>query len=812
MLLVEGNTEKTVLLDHTPFSIGRQPVCDLVIADPTVSRSHALIVTKGRDYFIVDQDSRHGTFLNGRRVEEDKIQTNDVIHFGSPDGCLLRFGVSPFTHHSTMREFIGLFQSVPDESIDAGNRLSSQSGNTRMDTVLPPSVIGGRKAREYRIPGKLGPFKLLREIGRGGSTVVCLAQNEYSAVGRQVALKLPLFEQDKRRVAHEAKLWKRLSDKAHPNIVNLEDLNMVDGITFFVMEYLEGGSLDAALQQVSEARRVEVVLDALPGIVEGLAFAHSQGVVHGDIKPQNILLCCEDSQLPFEQFHVKIGDFGLSLPAKDTNDANQRSEIAGTFSFMAPESFDGLRNYQTDIYAFGATLYYLITERYLHSPSESLDELKGKRMDFTPDLSAIVGLPPWLASTVQRCMDPVPDNRFKDATELRDYVVPLVEPRKARRIVLTAWCNPESESVDYDLEISGERSREMLNVEVTNQTVAGLASEFDRIGDLAIERLHARAGAQGVREIEGVIKQSLSKVSEDGSHFVLGSKVRKILTAEKASALWLLYDPRLAGVPWELLDVDGLPMCRRFSFSRWPKLRSLSCPTSYRLDGDIHVLIVSNPSGDLPGATEECSRLIREFRDSPLAKRLKVEVADERDNAFSIRSKMRRCQILHYAGHAVFSDRAGDLTRSGWLLKGSPQYPSSGDLLRAGGLSDFWTESPPLLVFANACRSGQGSAKSFQQRVSADAAMGLAQAFLGAGVGNYLGTVWESPDDGSTGEFASAFYREFLSGRSVGDSVVLARNHCAMIFGEEDLAWARYALFGDPLSHIVVRWRDSGRV
>jgi len=265
-------------------------------------------------------------------------------------------------------------------------------------------------------------------------------------------------------------------------------------------------------------------------------------------------------------------------------------------------------------------------------------------------------------------------------------------------------------------------------------------------------------------------------------------------------------------VPWELLDVDGLPMCRRFSFSRWPKLRSLSCPTSYRLDGDIHVLIVSNPSGDLPGATEECSRLIREFRDSPLAKRLKVEVADERDNAFSIRSKMRRCQILHYAGHAVFSDRAGDLTRSGWLLKGSPQYPSSGDLLRAGGLSDFWTESPPLLVFANACRSGQGSAKSFQQRVSADAAMGLAQAFLGAGVGNYLGTVWESPDDGSTGEFASAFYREFLSGRSVGDSVVLARNHCAMIFGEEDLAWARYALFGDPLSHIVVRWRDSGRV
>jgi hypothetical protein len=284
-----------------------------------------------------------------------------------------------------------------------------------------------------------------------------------------------------------------------------------------------------------------------------------------------------------------------------------------------------------------------------------------------------------------------------------------------------------------------------------------------------------------------------------------------MLMAERASALWLLYDPRLAGVPWELLDVDGLPLCRRFSFSRWPKLRSLSCPSSYRLDGEIRVLIVANPSGDLPGASNECKRLINEFEGSPLSSRLKIDVADQTDDAFSIRSKMRRCQILHYAGHAIFADKGGDLTRCGWLLKGNPQYPGSGDLLRAGALSGFWSESPPLLVFANACRSGQGSARAYQQLVTADAAMGLAQAFLGAGVGNYIGTVWESPDDDSTVEFASAFYRDFFSGRSVGDSVVSARNHCTHLFGEEDLTWARYALFGDPLSHILVRWWDSSR-
>jgi serine/threonine protein kinase len=802
MVLIDGSTETTLVIPTSPFTVGRAPDRDLVISHPYLSRKHAEIVFEDGAFFVVDTGSRHGTFVNGLRVERQRLSTNDAIHFGSLDGPLLRFDAQTNQHNSTMRDFAGLFRPDGSQSASRQNTIIASPGEA--NESFDGSQVKGPEIRQYEIPGKLGPFEILRELGRGGSTIVCLAQNEFSAVGRQVALKLPLFDQDKRRVAHEAKLWKRLSEKAHPNILNLEDLNKVGDIVFFVMEYMAGGSLDAALQTTAGSKRVEFILDVLPGIVEGLAFAHSQSVVHGDIKPQNIFVSSDRKD-------IKIGDFGLSQPAGGFPDSGKLAEVAGTFSFMAPESFDGLRNYQTDIYAFGATLSYLISGKYPSSSLDSLDELKEKRMTFRPDLSGIAGLPPWLASTIERCMDPLPENRFKDASELRDYVVPLVEPRKARRMILTAWCNPESESVDYDLEISGEHSREMLNVEVTYQTVAGLASEFDRIGHLVVERLGTLSGGGDCTEIDQEIRRRLRNVVEDGSHFVLGAKVRKMLMAERASALWLLYDPRLAGVPWELLDIDGLPLCRRFPFSRWPKLRSLSCPSSYRLDGEIRVLIVANPSGDLPGASHECERLIKEFESSPLSSRLKIEVADQTDDAFSIRSKMRRCQILHYAGHAIFADKSGDLTRCGWLLKGNPHFPSAGDLLRAGALNGFWSESPPLLVFANACRSGQGSARAYQQLVTADAAMGLAQAFLGAGVGNYIGTVWESPDDDSTVEFASAFYRDFFSGRSVGDSVVSARNHCTHLFGEEDLTWARYALFGDPLSHILVRWWDSSR-
>ena len=164
---------------------------------------------------------------------------------------------------------------------------------------------------------------------------------------------------------------------------------------------------------------------------------------------------------------------------------------------------------------------------------------------------------------------------------------------------------------------------------------------------------------------------------------------------------------------------------------------------------------------------------------------------------------MRGCHVLHFAGHAVLSERRGDLGQSGWLLEGSIEAPT--DFLRASSLEGFWSEAAPLVVFANACVSGRGSAESLRQRAYSDGALGLAQAFLSAGVENYLGTVWESPDNEATIEFASAFYREFFAGNTIGRAVRAAREFCGGESGDEDLTWARYVLFGDPSFYIPVR-------
>ncbi len=82
--------------------------------------------------------------------------------------------------------------------------------------------------------------------------------------------------------------------------------------------------------------------------------------------------------------------------------------------------------------------------------------------------------------------------------------------------------------------------------------------------------------------------------------------------------------------------------------------------------------------------------------------------------------------------------------------------------------------------------------------------MGLAQGFLGAGIGNYIGTVWNSPDNDATISFAKVFYQQFLSGYTVSQAILAARNFCATAYGEEDLTWARYVLFGDPFTHIPI--------
>lgn len=107
---VQGSEQKDMFMDHTPFTVGRKVDKDLVIADPRVSRDHAQILQEGIDFFLVDLGSKHGTFVNGERIQRQKLQRGDRLEFGARDSAYLLF--NPGKTSNTAREFLSQISGI----------------------------------------------------------------------------------------------------------------------------------------------------------------------------------------------------------------------------------------------------------------------------------------------------------------------------------------------------------------------------------------------------------------------------------------------------------------------------------------------------------------------------------------------------------------------------------------------------------------------------------------------------------------------------------------------------------------------------
>src|SRR5271154_5312905 len=111
LVFVQGNDQRTINLDHTPFTVGRKVDKDLVIADPRVSRDHALITSEDGQFCVVDQGSKHGTFVNGERIQRKSLERNDRVEFGVRDVSY----VISHPHHAssnTAREFLSQISGI----------------------------------------------------------------------------------------------------------------------------------------------------------------------------------------------------------------------------------------------------------------------------------------------------------------------------------------------------------------------------------------------------------------------------------------------------------------------------------------------------------------------------------------------------------------------------------------------------------------------------------------------------------------------------------------------------------------------------
>src|ERR1700685_3457550 len=111
LVFVQGNEQKNIVLNHSPFNVGRKVDKDLVIADPRVSRDHAQIVMEEGDFFLVDLGSKHGTFVNGERIQRQKLERNDRLEFGARDSAYAIFNPAHGTSN-TAREFLSQISGI----------------------------------------------------------------------------------------------------------------------------------------------------------------------------------------------------------------------------------------------------------------------------------------------------------------------------------------------------------------------------------------------------------------------------------------------------------------------------------------------------------------------------------------------------------------------------------------------------------------------------------------------------------------------------------------------------------------------------
>lgn len=245
-----------------------------------------------------------------------------------------------------------------------------------------------------------GKYEILKEIGRGGMSVVYLAMDKH--LNKQWAVKEIRKKGNGKNdeivinsLIAEANLMKRLDHPALPRIVDIID----NGITIYVvMDYIEGESLDKILKEYG-AQPEEIVIGWAKQLCDALSYLHSQkpSIIYRDMKPANVMLKPEGN--------IKIIDFGIAREYKEQNLAD--TTVLGTKGYAPPEQYSGQTDPRSDIFALGMTMHHLLT-----GIDPRNDEPYASVRQWNPELSEGIEL------IIDKCVQPASENRYQNCTDL----------------------------------------------------------------------------------------------------------------------------------------------------------------------------------------------------------------------------------------------------------------------------------------------------------------------------------------------------------------------------------------------------------
>lgn len=314
---------------------------------------------------------------------------------------------------------------------------SLSSTTSRADAV---SAALGR-ASGIQPSGMFGGYELLGEMARGGMGVVYKARQV--RLNRPVALKMirsgELADPEQvQRFYSEARAAARLD---HPGIVPVYEVGEVGGQHYYSMALVPGASLNERVKSGGpllprEAARL------LRSVAEAVQFAHENGIVHRDVKPQNVLLD--------DQGHARVTDFGLAKHTEMASELTRTGQIIGTPSYMPPEQAAGRVEEigpAADVYSLGATLYFVLSGRPPFQTASTAETIRQVlEAEPVPPRRLNPAIPRDLETVCLKCLRKEPDNRYATAAALADDLArwleskPIVARRVSRAEKAWLWC------------------------------------------------------------------------------------------------------------------------------------------------------------------------------------------------------------------------------------------------------------------------------------------------------------------------------------------------------------------------------------
>ena len=288
--------------------------------------------------------------------------------------------------------------------------------------------------KKLELPSSIGPYAIIRSVGRGGMGEVFLAKDP--ACGRELALKrirpdLSKNETIQGRFLREAKVASQLT---HPSIIPILAIEMQPPDIYYTMPYVAGDTLRQVLRDTQHP-----ITNSIPSlariflqICEAIAYTHAKGILHRDLKPENIIVG--------KYGEVMILDWGIadflaelseddSITFKENADLTRPGKIAGTLAYMAPERLlGGASSVQADIYALGVMLYYMLTLQlpFQRKTLASFRKMAAKEELISPiEMAPYRDIPHHLAQVCRKCLAYLPEERFQSVEELireiKDY-------------------------------------------------------------------------------------------------------------------------------------------------------------------------------------------------------------------------------------------------------------------------------------------------------------------------------------------------------------------------------------------------------